>query len=332
MNRTDNIIDIAVAGCKDTTLELMNALTEMGFKPGLLLTIDAELAHRNKVAGYTDLKRYAADKNIECYSCSSYSLNDPGDVEALSAYNIKILLVNGWQRLIPVWLLNKLQIGAFGMHGSSRALPYGRGRSPMNWSLIQNKKLFITNLFKYDPGVDDGDIVGTIVFDINEHDDARTMHYKNTLSMIKLLKDNLPGMLSNRYNLQTQLDTSVSYYPKRTEEDGIIFWHLDTEEIYNLIRAVTKPFSGAFTFLSDEKIIIWKANPFDSRLFDPYIQPGTVLHVFLNGDFIVKTGNGSIIVSDYSSDGRENIIKGVQLHHKNYSYKNIFIYPAAESK
>ncbi|CAF3700014.1 unnamed protein product, partial [Rotaria sp. Silwood1] len=66
-----------------------------------------------------------------------------------------------------------------------------------------------------------------------------------------------------------QLDILPSFFPKRTEEDGAIFWDKDTTEIYNLIRGVTFPFPGAFSFLEDEKIRIWKAQPFDTRLFNP---------------------------------------------------------------
>ena len=95
------------------------------------------------------------------------------------------------------------------------------------------------------------------------------------------------------------MDITPTYYPKRTAEDGIIFWDKDSIEIYNLIRAVTKPFHGAFTFYNDNKIMIWNGYPFDSRLFDPYILHGTILHLFSNGDIILKTGDGSFIITEY---------------------------------
>jgi methionyl-tRNA formyltransferase len=318
---------IAFAGCKDTTKECIGALTRAGWQVDLLITISPEMGEKNMVAGYLDLREFARQHDIPVYQAASYSLKNNMDVEALSAYEIDILLVIGWQRLIPEWLLEKLRIGAFGMHGSSHALPYGRGRSPMNWSLIQNRDVFISNLFKYSPGVDDGDILDTQDFDMNPFDNAKTMHYKSTLAMISLVLKNMTRMLDNNFTLRKQLDMPPTYYPKRTEEDGIIFWDRDSKEIYNLIRAVTRPFHGAFAFQGDKKIMIWSGYPFDSRLFDPYVWPGTILHVFNNGDFIVKTGDGSVIITEYEMDDEMKPEVGSVLHSANYQFKNPYAYP-----
>jgi methionyl-tRNA formyltransferase len=318
---------IVFTGCKDTTLECITALIEKGYKIDLLITIDADTARKNNVAGYLDLSDFAHKNNIKLHVADSYSLKSDKDQSALSEKAIDIMLVIGWQRLIPQWLLEKIKTGAFGMHGSSRALPYGRGRSPMNWSLIQNKKFFITNLFKYNPGVDDGDILDTITFDLNEYDTARTCHYKNTLSMIRLLMKNLPQMLQGDIILRPQMDTAPTFYSKRTAEDGIIFWDRDTIEIYNLIRAVTKPFPGAFTFSEDYKIIIWKAQPFDTRLFDADIPSGTILKVFINGDFIVKTGSDSLLITEYETSEDFGIMENDILHSADYIYHSPYQQP-----
>ena len=306
MKRNNKIV---FAGCKDTTFECMNSLIELGYNIDLLITIDASTAEKNSVAGYMDLQKFAEENNIPVYICKSYSLKSKEDQDAFIMSSIDLLLVIGWQRLIPEWLLKRLSVGAFGMHGASKPLPFGRGRSPMNWSLIQNKNIFITNLFKYNIGVDDGDILDTQIFDLNEFDNAKTAHYKNTLSMINLLKKNIDILLNNNFSLRKQIDIEPTFYPKRTESDGCIFWERDSDEIYNLIRAVTKPFPGAFTFYNNVKIKIWRGYPFDSRLFDPYIKSGKILHIFNNGDFIVKTGNGSFLVIEYEIINNDILLK-----------------------
>jgi methionyl-tRNA formyltransferase len=322
-----NKFKIAFAGCKDTTYECIKLMLQEGYMPTLLITISPEMARKNNVSGYMDLNQFARDNNIQTYICDSYSLKSEKDKDFLSENEIDLLLVIGWQRLIPEWLLVKLSIGAFGMHGSSQALPFGRGRSPLNWSIIQDRELFITNLFKYNPGIDDGDILDTEVFDINLFDNGKTLHYKNTLAMVKLLKKNLNNLLQKNFELKRQLDIDPTYYPKRTTEDGIIFWNKSTKEIYNLIRAVTKPFPGAFTFYEESKIMIWNAFPFDTRLFDPNIIPGKILHIFRNGDFLVKTGNGTILVVEYEFVDKAVLKTGDFLNSANYVYKNPFNYP-----
>jgi methionyl-tRNA formyltransferase len=198
----------------------------------------------------------------------------------------------------------------------------------MNWSIIQNRASFISNLFKYSPGVDDGDILDTQVFDINPFDNAKTMHYKSTLAMSGLLKKHLARMLSNEFELRKQMDINPTYYPKRTEEDGIIFWDKDAIEIYNLVRAVTRPFHGAFTFYNNRKIMVWNGYPFDSRLFDPYILAGTILHVFINGDIVIKTGDGTFIITEYELDEGIKLRRGDTFHSGNYLYKNPYQFPS----
>lgn len=319
---------IVFAGCKDTTLECMSSLIQAGYKIDLLITITAELAQKNMVAGYMDLRNFAVENGISFYLADSYSLKSERDREGLKDIDIGLLLVIGWQRLIPEWLLERLSIGAFGMHGSSHALPFGRGRSPMNWSLIQNRASFISNLFKYSPGVDDGDILDTQMFDINPFDNARTMHYKSTLAMIELLKRHLKQILNNEFQLRKQMGISPTYYPKRTEDDGIIFWDRDSFEIYNLVRAVTKPFHGAFTFYNDNKIRVWSGYPFDSRLFDPYILHGTVLHLFSNGDIVLKTGDGSFIITEYDMDDNIKLQAGSTFNSGSYQFKNPYQFPS----
>jgi methionyl-tRNA formyltransferase len=325
----NNKYKIAFAGCKDTTYECISSLLDQNIKVDLLITLNPETAAKNNVAGYMDLREFAAKNNIEVYTVEKYSLKSVADTKELGSVQIDLLFVIGWQRLIPEWLLEKIGIGAFGMHGSSRHLPYGRGRSPMNWSIIQNRRLFITNLFKYKPGVDDGDILDSQIFDLNEFDTAQTAHYKNTLSMIKLIGKNIQNLLAYNFHLKPQLPYPPTYYPKRSEEDGCIFWDDNSIDIYNLVRAVTKPFPGAFTFYESNKIRIWQCFPFDTKLFDQNIPPGTILHVFANGDFVVKTGDGSLIIKDYELlKGSYTIKKGYMLNSANYIPKNPYIYPA----
>lgn len=323
-------IKIGVIGCKDNTFEFLNEIINYGIEINLLITINSQTAKRNKVSGYYDLSEYASKKNIEVYVCDSYSLNSRKDKDFLSNRNLDILFVASWQRLLPSWLLESLGFGAFGMHGSSQPLPFGRGRSPLNWSLIQDKDRFITNLFQYNEGIDAGNILGSQDFDINEFDDAKSCHYKNILSMIKIVKDNFKSIRDNQFSLKKQMSTRPSYYPKRDEEDGVIFWERSTREIYNLIRAVTKPFPGAITFLDKHKIKIWKATPFDTRLFKDTTISGKILHVFLNEDFVVKTGTDSMLVTDYVCSAPKVIKKGAILNSLDYSYVNPFVYPTED--
>jgi methionyl-tRNA formyltransferase len=293
---------IGIAGCKHTTLELIEALCRAGHKPRHLITISPEEGARAEVAGYMDLREPMRKRGIPVYTAQSYSLKSEHDQAAILRLKLDMLLVIGWQRLIPEWFLNALSIGAFGMHGSSKRLPYGRGRSPMNWSLIQNKTAFFTHLIRYDPGVDSGQVAGVQVFEITPFDTCLTLHHKNTISMIQLVLRLLPDLLNGRAKLEPQPTEGATYYPKRTPDDGVIHWQDSVGDIYNLIRAVTRPFPGAYTFLNNDetrRITIWRAIPFDAYLFAEVTKPGRLLHVFETGEFLIKTGAGALLVQEF---------------------------------
>jgi methionyl-tRNA formyltransferase len=297
---------VAAVGCKHTTLDLILGLERAGFNVDHCITISPEKGERHQVSGYMDLRPFLDSRRIPFTLASTYSLKAEMDREAMLALDLDLLLVMGWQRLIPSWFLESLSIGAFGMHGSSKPLPHGRGRSPMNWSLIQGKEVFWTHLFKYEPGVDDGAIVGVQQFDITPSDTCLTLHLKNTVSMIRLCVEYLPSLLDGTAELTVQPCDGATYYPKRSAEDGCIYWEDTTKEIYNLIRAVTRPFPGAFSYLDDDegkKVFIWAAQPFDTRLSYPWARPGEVLEVFCNGMFVVRTGDSTLLVLE--SEGHE---------------------------
>ena len=203
----------------------------------------------------------------------------------------------GWERLVPGAVLESLGQFAVGMHGSPFGLPRGRGRSPLNWSLITCQSRFVTYLFRYDPGVDSGAILGSRTFEIGIHDDIATLHMKNRIAMYQLLVALVPLIERGEAPLTPQATEGVTYYPKRKASDGGIDWRHSTLGIYNLVRAVAPPYPAAFCFHRGRKLSVLEARPFDTALFESGMKPGTVLDVSPSlGSFVVKTTDGSLIV------------------------------------
>ena len=295
---------IAVFGCKTTTAFLLESLAEK-FTVSHLITIDENLGEKNKVADYTDLKSCAGKLNVGFYQAKSYNLKDAEDIEKINAMKLDLAFVVGWQRLIPGEILQNIAIGVFGMHGSSMDLPLGRGRSPMNWSIIENRKFFYTNLFRYDAGVDSGDILDTFLFSLRADDTAETMHFKNTLAMKYLILKNISKLLENNFVLNKQKEIEPTYYPKRNPSDSLIDWERDIFYIEKHIRAVTKPFNGAYSFIAGEKVKIFRAAIFESDPVDFGFKDepaGKIVEVFPNGKFLVRCNAGLLLVHEHESD------------------------------
>ncbi len=303
---------IAVFGCKGTTRFLIENLN-IPYPIRYLVTLSPQAGERHEVADYSPLKAWAEGRGIQVYEARYYSLRHPDDIAYIERLQVDIAFVIGWQRLIPAEVLASFRVGALGMHGSAANLPRGRGRSPLNWSLIEGRQAFYTNLFLYDPGVDSGDVVDTFKFQITPHDTAETLHFKNTLAMKYLIERNIEALVRNDFRrLPQDLSLTPTYYPKRTPEDGLVDWELDVTAIERFIRAVTRPFAGAFTFARDRLVRIWRAQVFDVHDFGyERALPGTVVAVFDRGAFLVKCFGGLLLVTEYESNA--SIEKGVKL-------------------
>lgn len=295
---------IAIIGCKSTTQFLIENLNSH-LKISYVVTIDALTAKKNEVADYTDLRDLSKLHHIKCYTAASYSLNTEEDFLFFKDNEIDLCFVMGWQRLIPEKILKILSIGAFGMHGSAMGLPFGRGRSPLNWAIIEGKKQFYTSLFKYDKGIDSGGVLDTYKFQINDLDNAETLHLKNSLSMLYLLKKNIDAILQRKINLIWQDENKTpTYYPKRTPSDSLIDWSLDINDLERFIRAVSYPFNGAFTFIeSDRKVKILNAQVFDYSEFGyENANNGEILQLFPHEKILVKCSGGLLLITKYEAD------------------------------
>ncbi len=314
---------IAVAGNQTTTIDLTNALLETGYSIQYLINVGPEKAHM--ISDYVDLSDFTIQHNIKLIRPMKYTMLDDESKTLFQSLHFDVLIVVGWQRLIPDWLLQRLSVGAFGMHGSSQPLPKGRGRSPMVWSIIEDRKQFLTNLFRYDSGVDSGQIVGTQPFDINPWDTIRSLQHKNALAQVQLLIKYLPDLLAHRANLIPQpTDVKPTYYPKRVPDDGIIDWRDTSERIDRLVRAVTKPYPGAFTLADGMKLFVWRGHPFDQSLHFKDTIPGEIIASFYDSTFIVKTGDSSFYVIDWEAPEDWTIQKGYIFEsHTNPSWEKL---------
>jgi methionyl-tRNA formyltransferase len=289
---------IIVCGCTDFGYDVVNYLLINGVKITHLVSLTPEQAHFSNVSGYKYFEPLAQKFNVKIFYPNEYSMKNESDLSFFEKEKFDLLIVCGWQRLIPENILKTLKIGGIGSHGSSELLPKGRGRSPVNWSIIEGKTQFISQLFLLTPGIDDGDILDYQTFDINQWDTCQTIYYKISLVMKQSLLTLIPNILLNNFS-RTSQQGEPTFYPKRTPEDGLIDWKNSVNQIHNFIKALTKPYPGAFSFVKKQKTMIWKAQPFDSKISFTNMKLGEVIEKFSTGDFVVKCTDGTLLVTDY---------------------------------
>jgi len=303
--------------CIESGYDTLIRLLKNGVHISYIVTLTQKQAIKYNVSGYKNFKPISKQFNIPIYHAQTYNLKSKKDYNFFLKQKPDLLLVHGWQRLIPKNILELLSIGALGDHGSSQRLPKGRGRSPINWCIITNKKKFLLHLFLMDKNVDSGKIIDVTEFDINQFDNCRTVYHKKTIALTRMLLKNLPQIISGDIKLFPQRG-NPSYFKKRNIEDGLINWKKSTNEIYNLIRACTTPYPCAFFYLDGKRILVQEAQPFDTKIKYPHNKVGDIVEIFNDRSFVVKTKDNTLLVKKYFESQDESILfKEVKYNNQN---------------
>lgn len=291
---------VVVFGVKDTTEHIVEFIHNQLCPVDLVMTVGRAVTEKNQISGYQELSILTKKHDIMVFEADNYDLSDEKTLKFLAENEFEIGISMGWQRLIPKVVLDRFSYGIFGFHGNSGYLPFGRGRSPLNWSIILGDSRFNLNLFRYDEKADSPNIFATEMFSITAHDDIRTAQYKNMICSKNLIRKLLAAYKEGHIAIRQDSKDFDSWYDKRTAADGKIDFRQRTREIYNLIRGVAAPFPGAFAMLGEEKVIIWEAHPFDEMIDFSGYAPGEVVDVF-DGKPVVRTVDGSLLIDRYES-------------------------------
>jgi methionyl-tRNA formyltransferase len=222
-------------------------------------------------------------KNIPVYAPDN--LRESSLVKMIADMRPDVIFSFYYRNLIPMEILSIPAIGAFNLHGS--LLPKFRGRCPVNWVLIEGEKKTGLTLHCMEEKPDAGDIVAQRPLDISFDDNAFTLFMKMVNEARILMKEILPRIQDRSFPRIPQADLGPSsYFGGRKPKDGIIDWQKDALSIYNLTRATTHPYPGAFTYLDGRKLFIWKAYPEEGQIDHP---PGSIIST---KPLIVNTGKG----------------------------------------
>lgn len=293
--------EIVYVSCTETGYEVLLGLLDRGVPIAEIVSIEPERAERHGVSGYHSFAEVADEHDIPVYYPETYGMDATADNEHFHELSGDLMVVNGWQRLVPGTILETFSRGALGAHGSAAGLPKGRGRSPLNWSLVEDLDRFLLSIIGLDPGADSGAVAATRKFDVTDHDTIRTLYYKVAMTTEAMLLETMGPILRGEFEFAEQTG-EPTYYPKRTPEDGAIHWGDATRDVYNLVRAVARPYPGAFTEYEGERVEIWEAAPFsdDVAMAAP---AGRIVQAFaVTDDFVVATGDGTLLVTDWAAD------------------------------
>jgi methionyl-tRNA formyltransferase len=221
------------------------------------------------------------------------NVNTPEWIEMIRSLSPEVIFSFYYRNLLSRDILKIPSSGAFNLHGSM--LPAYRGRCPVNWVLVNGERRTGVTLHHIVKAPDAGDIVGQKEVVIEFEDTAYTLYQKLCAKAEELLEEALPLIQQGSAPRVPQDLKQGSYYGGRGPEDGRIDWSWPVMQIYNLVRAVTDPYPGAFTYLpGGEKLFVWWALPEEDR-----VSKGPVGSAeFEKGNVYVRASDGRLRLLD----------------------------------
>lgn len=242
-------------------------------------------------ADFVDLTDICIKNDIDCIYAKN--INAPEIKKYIKSKYVDLILCLGWSQLLDKEILEIPRIGSIGFHPAE--LPMNRGRHPIIWSLVLGLEKTASTLFLMNEMPDMGKILSQEYITIDYKDDARTLYDKvmekavlQISKLIKAINNNLIDFKSNDF-------VEGNTWRKRNKEDGKIDWRMSSRGIYNLVRALTKPYVGAHFVYKDKEYKVWKAREIITNNYKN-IEPGKVIKVISNTNFWVKTEDNIIEV------------------------------------
>ncbi|WP_248798591.1 bifunctional UDP-4-amino-4-deoxy-L-arabinose formyltransferase/UDP-glucuronic acid oxidase ArnA [Pseudomonas sp. MWU13-2105] len=254
-------------------------------------------------AFYGSVAQLCARKGITVHAPED--ANHPLWIERIAKLSPDYIFSFYYRNLLSEELLATAKNGAFNLHGS--LLPRYRGRAPANWVLVNGESETGVTLHRMVKRADAGGILAQNRVAIDRADTALTLHTKLRESAASLLSEALPQLAAGKLSETAQDESKATYFGRRTPADGKLVWKKPAEELFNLVRAVTQPYPGAFCAVGEHKLIVWSADVVKGNEGQ---APGRVISV---DPLRIACGEDSLVINAGQRNDNGLFLSGPQL-------------------
>ncbi len=223
------------------------------------------------------------------------SKDDPAPLAALRESKPDFLLSFYYRWMLPAEAIEIPARGAFNLHGS--LLPKYRGKASIHWQILRGEKTAGVTLHRMVAKPDAGAILAQRAVEIGPDDEALEVTRRVAAAAAALLRDSLPALARGEL-AETPMNLAEGFYlGGRKPEDGRIDWNRPAREIHDLVRAVARPFPGAFCLTAGRKLFVWKSRVADES------SPGAPGRVLRRDPLVIGCGRGALEIVSGQFDG-----------------------------
>jgi methionyl-tRNA formyltransferase len=248
--------------CVQLGLSCIEAIYEVSGHLDLVVTLNDDQAINKSGRVYLD--QFCKEKSIHLHKSSH--INNLDCIQKIKDLKIDWLFIIGWSQIANANVLSSARKGVIGIHPT--LLPVGRGRASIPWAILKGLDRTGVTMFKLDEGVDTGPVLEQITIPMNDKMHATGLYERVNVAHVDLIKKAFPKLKGDEVTLIEQDESKATEWPGRKPSDGQIDMGGSVFDAERLIRAVTKPYPGAFADIGDKRYLVWQAELVKSDSFD----------------------------------------------------------------
>jgi methionyl-tRNA formyltransferase len=233
----------------------LNKLADAGFAVRLVVTQPDKPRGRGMELAPSPVKQRALELNLTVTQPEKIKDNE-GFRAQLVALKPEAIIVVGYGRMIPQWMVDLPKLGNINLHAS--LLPKYRGAAPIQWAIARGETVTGVTTMRIDVGLDTGDILLQKEVPIAPQDTTGTLAPRLAEIGAGLMIETLRGLQVGRIPGRPQDHTKGTLAPILRREDGRIDFHKTAQEICNRLRGF-QPWPGAYTSFHGKNLHVWAA-------------------------------------------------------------------------
>jgi methionyl-tRNA formyltransferase len=250
-------LNLVFCGTPHFAVPTMKKLVEAGFAMRLVVTRPDKPRGRGMELAASPVKERALQLGLPVAQPEKIKNNEEFRAQ-LAALEPDAIIVVGYGRIIPQWMIDLPPLGNINLHAS--LLPKYRGAAPVQWAIARGESITGVTTMRIDAGLDTGAILLQKEVLITPEDTAETLAPRLAILGADLMVETLHGLHAGTVHPRPQDHTKASLAPLLKKEDGRIDFHLMAQEICNRLRGF-QPWPGAFTSFRGKNLQVWSARP-----------------------------------------------------------------------
>src|ERR1700734_276447 len=255
-------LNLVFCGTPRFAASTLSKVVEAGFHVHLVVTQPDRPKGRGLEMVSSPVKERALQLGLPILQPESIKRNEEFQAQ-LRKIRPDAILVVGYGRIIPQWMLDLPPLGNINLHAS--LLPKYRGAAPIQWAIARGETVTGVTTMRIDAGLDTGDILLQGELPIATDDTAETIAPRLAAIGADLTVETMRGLHARSIHPCPQDHAQATLAPILKKTDGLADFSLSATEIFNRIRGF-QPWPGVYTEFRGKTLQIWKALPLSHAL------------------------------------------------------------------